>query len=707
MKCFNFFIFSSALPTNSIEHHKCKSCSELRNCSDCIRTLNCGWCFSKDDPIDGVCVQGDFSQPSMQCEAALDLNSTSSLALYNYEYCPDINECDLNLHNCHTNALCSNTNGSFSCECKKGFLGDGHRKCDKTCLETCLNGFCSNYPDFVCICDLGFTGESYKISLSLNFYKISNVSFSGSNCSISCGCNYHSTCKSGLGICDLCVDYTEGEHCEKCVVGSYGKGTEQCFPCNCNGHGDEQKGFCHPLSGQCFCLDDTEGHNCETCKSGYYGEPRDGGTCYQKCQSRSMLKTAAIQGIGSFESMQTEECLWMLKLNESHAEKSSIIHLEIENHNLNVSCFSNAIYVFNQILDTSQSIMQKKILSVICHDFIFPKIIESKTGQMSIYFNRGLRDEGFNAKVHIRSCKLNTCNHPFICDENNQCGCPSSTTGLKCEIEICPSNCSESLGQGQCDRINNICICSVGFGGADCSKTIKPKSIVVSEIFNTQVITGSLSHLQKTLPRYGFTVNGDRRFLWIFGGFSLTNGALNDIRQFDTKNHSFLHVTVDGADAKMPQGRYFHASEIFKQVIYTYGGLSHNVELLNDFWMFKIQEQRWVEIKTNSSKPEFKCAHSLTLVKNNDHDSLILLGGLSNESMIIAWEYSFDSTWKKLNVSGLGPNTIYGHSTVFHAASQVLYVFGGFQMINGKVQVSSKLYSLSYDNENNQWRWSM
>jgi hypothetical protein len=90
--------------------------------------------------------------------------------------------------------------------------------------------------------------------------------------------------------------------------------------------------------------------------------------------------------VGSFEAIDdTKECLWMLKLNDSIAEDSSLIHLEIEEQNLNVSCYSNAIYVFNQILDTSQSIMQKKILSVVCHTSNYPKVIQSKTGQMSIY----------------------------------------------------------------------------------------------------------------------------------------------------------------------------------------------------------------------------------------------------------------------------------------------------------------------------------
>eukprot|EP00961_Rhodomonas_salina_P223475 3021755-Rhodomonas_salina.1 len=37
----------------------------------------------------------------------------------------DVDECAFGLHNCDTNALCTNSVGGFSCACNAGWLGDG------------------------------------------------------------------------------------------------------------------------------------------------------------------------------------------------------------------------------------------------------------------------------------------------------------------------------------------------------------------------------------------------------------------------------------------------------------------------------------------------------------------------------------------------------------------------------------------------------
>jgi multipile epidermal growth factor-like domains protein 8 len=587
----------------------------------------------------------------------------------------------------------------LSCQCMKGYIGDGKKKCDKTCNETCINGICSNYPDYTCLCDLGWTG---------------------SDCSVNCGCNNHSTCRNGTKLCDECKDNTEGKFCERCKIGSYGDATStRCISCNCNEHGDESRGLCDQKSGKCFCLDNTEGENCENCANEFYGNPRNGGRCYSQCQSRGILKmtNGKSQGIGSFQSQSdVTECLWLLKLNQTLIE-GGFIRFEVSEE-MNVSCNSNAIYVYNSISELNE---QKKLLNVICREEnFFDNFRESRSGEIAIYFHRNAKNEGFNGIVSIFSCQLGTCRSPFTCDKTSNCVCPNGTRGLNCEIEICRENCTN----GVCDTKSNKCICNETFGGEDCSLPIKPTSIVAQELFSTLTVTKNLNHLKKTLPRFGHTVNADRRgYLWIFGGYSISNGALNDIRQFDTKNHTWMQVTVDGSDTKMPTGRYFHAAEITKHSIYVYGGIGNDYKVLSDFWMFNIQEQRWSEVEISSTEsPGALAGHTMTIVKVDENERLLIIGGYKNISKTdtksseiplishhnhqIVWEFDFDEkSWKKLNTSGSSPAVIFGHTTSYHLPKHLLYIFGGYQFANGNIEMTNRLYSLSRTKDG-MWTWN-
>ena len=74
------------------------------------------------------------------------------------------------------------------------------------CFYDCLHGTCSGAPDFICRCDIGWTGVE---------------------CSTNCGCHNHSTCVTGVGLCDRCEHWTTGEHCEFCRPGSYGDATTE------------------------------------------------------------------------------------------------------------------------------------------------------------------------------------------------------------------------------------------------------------------------------------------------------------------------------------------------------------------------------------------------------------------------------------------------------------------------------------------------
>ena len=70
------------------------------------------------------------------CEQGFDYfyDSSSSAAI-----CLDLNECDLGRDLCDVNAICLNNEGSYSCQCKRGFTGNGHY-CRRNFYNSLISG---------------------------------------------------------------------------------------------------------------------------------------------------------------------------------------------------------------------------------------------------------------------------------------------------------------------------------------------------------------------------------------------------------------------------------------------------------------------------------------------------------------------------------------------------------------------------------------
>ncbi|KAG8252868.1 Multiple epidermal growth factor-like domains protein 8 [Homalodisca vitripennis] len=407
-------------------------------------------------------------------------------------------------------------------------------------------------------------------------------------------------------------------------AGSYGNATspEGCRGCNCNEHGNTALGVCDTVTGVCYCQDNTEGPTCNKCKKGYYGDPRRGGTCYFQCMARGMLTSWEPQGLGSrlaemsaWESRQgppSRECLWIISPHDLHnkTEVSSVIQLVID-PDISVTCGDNSVYVYDGLPDfVSMGTHQSQVLGVFCtQDTIYPVTVEARSGMMTVHYKQGDPLEGFNASVTVLTCP-DRCPRNRVCRQG-ACVCPEGTTGPDCSDQLCSNNCTADLKQGFCDKGYGRCLCTEGWGGPQCATRLRANQLVFTELFNSAHLADNLDHLRKMLPRFGHSLLTDRRgSLWLFGGYSLSHGPLNDIRLFDTKNNTWMQVTIDSTnDINMPQGRYFHAAEIVqsKREIFVYGGLTQketNVpgvsnSTLNDFWKFSLKNQRWIDIQVS------------------------------------------------------------------------------------------------------------
>ncbi|KHN80174.1 Nidogen-2 [Toxocara canis] len=127
-------------------------------------------------------VCGERLAPQIACERC-DIRTSfcKSHSKYNYtcecrdgyaknahDECIDIDECRLHTAKCDRNAWCTNTIGSYNCECMAGYRGDGKRctfvgigRSSVDCADCSPHATCSNG---VCMCKEGFIGDGFNCS---------------------------------------------------------------------------------------------------------------------------------------------------------------------------------------------------------------------------------------------------------------------------------------------------------------------------------------------------------------------------------------------------------------------------------------------------------------------------------------------------------------------------------------------------------------
>ncbi|XP_043935354.1 multiple epidermal growth factor-like domains protein 8 [Protopterus annectens] len=684
---------------------QCLDCSRFNNCRDCVRNFECGWCGNTDNPTIGRCLSGDFSNLKgySNCSVAISETlgfSVSQPALWSYSSCPDVDECRLKIANCHAFATCVNTMESFECHCNRGFAGDGVTYCNKTCYNECKQGHCSGPPSYSCICDLGWNSN------------LSTVNESGLECDIDCGCNFHSTCSQGPGICDRCQDWTMGDYCQLCQPGSYGNATQKggCRQCACNGHGMPSMGYCDVATGVCYCTDNTEGEHCERCVSGFYGDPRNNGTCYSECKGRTVLTNITSSALGSQKvsgttSLGLSYCVWVLSTSDimkpCQLETCPTISLTIQ-PDINTSCTNNYVYVFDglpEFLNNGMIQSDRNLIGAFCGSGRKePVTVEAFSGLLVVYYEANTNEStalnGFNATYVTNICQP-ACEATHDC-QGGKCVCRSPYTGSKCELEPCPNNCSAEKEAGVCNELLGFCVCREGYAGPDCSIFVDSGKIVWEMLQDSQL---SASTASRFLQRFGHTLlEGPDFTLWMYGGMSLREGILGNVYRYSVPDHRWTQMltsTVDGGNG--PRPRYFHTAVRISSnnAMYVVGGLT-DIGVSTDFWILNLTTLQWKEEK--SSLLPAVAGHTLTQRRGL---SLLLIGGYSPENGFNnkLLEYNIeDGSWSVRPQTGTPPTGLYGHSAVYHEGTDAVYVFGGYRFHVELVSASPELYSLHYPN---------
>ncbi|XP_068736926.1 uncharacterized protein [Montipora capricornis] len=163
---------------------------DLINAKDYIYRGTENACGKSQCKNGGTCQSG-FTQKRYRCLCTPGFNG---------DLChEDINECSSE-NECHVNATCANSKGSYNCTCKEGYEGDGRNCSDiNECSsenECHVNATCANTKgSYNCTCKEGYEGDGRNCS------DIDECS-SENNCHVNATCkniigSYNCTCKKG------------------------------------------------------------------------------------------------------------------------------------------------------------------------------------------------------------------------------------------------------------------------------------------------------------------------------------------------------------------------------------------------------------------------------------------------------------------------------------------------------------------------------
>ena len=533
--------------------------------------------------------------------------------------------CILGAHGCHENAACAvSPQGQLSCICNEGYEGNGQSSCQPVCTQSCgEHGVCTA-PD-TCSCDVGYTGEF---------------------CDTLCGCNGHSTCVDGVGLCDACQHNTTGATCDACADGFYGNATtgdaQACQPCPCNGHGT-----CNRTTGECFCDAATQGANCEECRAGFYGDPQDGQPCVAFCsdnRNRVALTEPAgwigsgpagpcNQGSGSARDCYraSTSCAFSIVPARAHQR------VRLEFSQFETECGYDYVTLFDGLDSYAPA------FGAISGPDAPPAVVSSQNTGLHVHWFSDVTWvlSGFVARYVVEDCPYNCGGHGACNTSTGVCLCDAGWAGAACAQEICPQNCSAALGRGRCAGDGSGCVCQPGFDGPGCQHVVsEPGFYSVGRGHVEAVLPPRADHAAAAIVYRGHDavlVFGGRRSGPVdmlrdgpLGPERNRQGAfLNDVAIIETVSGAttLLKPPSEDAGALWPAGRHGHSLvSPTNSTVLLWGGKLQDTSISNELFRFDVSLQQWSRLATDNP-PAGRYDHQAVL-----HDGMMyIIGGLTVE----------------------------------------------------------------------------
>ncbi|VDK75274.1 unnamed protein product [Litomosoides sigmodontis] len=186
---------------------------------------------------------------------------------------------------------------------------NGHSGSCNSTTGICFDCEHDTFGDHCEFCRVGFYGDATK---------------GGPYSCLPCACpyatdrnNFATSCQvseKGLLKSCFCKEGYTSDRCERCDIGYYGQPTTvggSCHRCDCNNNNDlSVDGSCHPITGDCYlCLNNTDGAHCERCKSWFYGDAVEDCACNQCGSSLCDNKSGRCECLANVEGEKCDRCV--------------------------------------------------------------------------------------------------------------------------------------------------------------------------------------------------------------------------------------------------------------------------------------------------------------------------------------------------------------------------------------------------------------
>ena len=126
-----------------------------------------------------------------------------------------------------------------------------------------------------------------------------------------------------------------------------------------------------------------------------------------------------------------------------------------------------------------------------------------------------------------------------------------------------------------------------------------------------------------------------------------------------------------------PTARYYHKAIYVAatSTMYVFGG--HDGSILNDVWALNLATNSWASVTTNGGPPTGR--YRTTAIYAAATNSMYIFGGKPGAGYLNdVWALNLaTNSWASVTTTGGPPTARVGHTAIYDAATNTMYVFGG------------------------------